>query len=89
MAECVEGIRRVLVLGLVLIAGTAIEKAPSVGPLNNDIIIPTGKSNKDINMDTSYRLINFSKLLVKLWRKGFFHASHIDTPHGVKSHCTT
>ena len=28
-----EGIRRVLVLGLVLIAGTAIEEAPSVGPL--------------------------------------------------------
>ena len=28
-----EGIRRALVLGLVLIAGTSIEKAPSVGPL--------------------------------------------------------
>ena len=26
-----EGIRRVLVLGLVLIVGTAIEQAPSVG----------------------------------------------------------
>ena len=29
-----EGIRRALVLGLVLIARTAIEQAPSVGPLN-------------------------------------------------------
>ena len=28
---CVEGIRRALVLGLVLIAGTTIEQAPSVG----------------------------------------------------------
>ena len=27
-----EGIRRALVLGLVLIAGTTIEQAPSVGP---------------------------------------------------------
>ena len=27
-----EGIRRVLILGLVLIAGTAIVEAPSVGP---------------------------------------------------------
>ena len=27
-----EGIRRALVLGLVLIAGTAIEQDPSVGP---------------------------------------------------------
>ena len=33
MAGGVEGIRRALVLGLVLIAGTAIEQAPSVGPL--------------------------------------------------------
>ena len=32
IAGCVEGIHRVLVLGLVLIAGTAIEQAPSVGP---------------------------------------------------------
>ena len=31
MAGCVEGIRRALVLGLVLIAGTAIEQASSVG----------------------------------------------------------
>ena len=29
----VEGIRRALVLGLVLIAGTTIDRAPSVGPL--------------------------------------------------------
>ena len=29
---CVEGIRRALVLGLVLIAGTANEQAPSIGP---------------------------------------------------------
>ena len=33
MAGCVEGVRRTLVLGLVLIAGTAIEQAPSVCPL--------------------------------------------------------
>ena len=32
MAGGVEGIRRALVLGLLLIAGTAIELAPSVGP---------------------------------------------------------
>ena len=32
MAGWVEGIRRALVLGLVLIAGTVIEQAPSVGP---------------------------------------------------------
>ena len=32
MAGWVEGIRRALVLGLVLIAGTAIEHAPSIGP---------------------------------------------------------
>ena len=31
-AECVESIRRALVLGLVLIVGTAIEQAISVGP---------------------------------------------------------
>ena len=33
MTGCVEGIHRTLVLGLVLIAGTAIGQAPSVGPL--------------------------------------------------------
>ena len=33
MVGCVEGIHRALVLGLVLTAGTAIEQAPSVGPL--------------------------------------------------------
>ena len=32
-AGWVEGIRRALVLGLVLIAGTAIDQAPSVGHL--------------------------------------------------------
>ena len=32
MAGWLEGIRRALVLGLLLIAGTAIEQAPSVGP---------------------------------------------------------
>ena len=31
MAGCMEGIHRALLLGLVLIAGTAIEHAPSVG----------------------------------------------------------
>ena len=33
MAGCLEGIRRALVLCLVIIAGTAIEQAPSVDPL--------------------------------------------------------
>ena len=33
MAGYVEGIRRALVLGLVVIAGTAIEQAHTVGPL--------------------------------------------------------
>ena len=33
IAGCVEGIRIALVLGLVLIAGAAIEQAPSVGPI--------------------------------------------------------
>ena len=32
MAGWVEGIRRALVLGLVLLAGTSIAQAPSVGP---------------------------------------------------------
>ena len=32
-----EGIRRALVLGPVLMARTAIEQAPSVGPIENDI----------------------------------------------------
>ena len=32
MTECVEGIRRALLLGLVLIAGIAIQQAHSVGP---------------------------------------------------------
>ena len=32
LVKCVEGIHRTLVLGLVLIAGTAIEQAPSLGP---------------------------------------------------------
>ena len=32
MAGGVEGIRRALVLGLVLLAGTSNEQAPSVGP---------------------------------------------------------
>ena len=32
MAGWVAGIRRALVLGLVLIAGTAIEQVPSIGP---------------------------------------------------------
>ena len=35
---CVEGIRRALVIGLVLIAGMPIEQAPSVCPLNYLII---------------------------------------------------
>ena len=37
MAGWVEGIRRALALGLVLIAGTAIEQAPSVGPPIRDV----------------------------------------------------
>ena len=34
-----EGIRRALVLGLVLIEETAIEQAPSVGPLFSSFIL--------------------------------------------------
>ena len=34
MAGWVEGIRRALLIGLVLITGTAIEQAHSVGPLS-------------------------------------------------------
>ena len=34
MAGRVEGIRRALVLGLVLIAGTAIEQVPTLSPLD-------------------------------------------------------
>ena len=34
-----EDIRRALVLGLVLIAGTAIEQAPFVGPRSDDILL--------------------------------------------------
>ena len=39
-----EGIRRALVLCLVLIAGTAIEQAPSLGPLvlTSMIVSPDG-----------------------------------------------
>ena len=33
-----EGIRRALVLGLVLIAGNAIEQAPSVGPMIRSVV---------------------------------------------------
>ena len=33
-----EGIRRALVIGLVLIAGTAIEQDPSVGPRNDQVV---------------------------------------------------
>ena len=39
MAGWVEGIRRALVLALVLIAGNAIEQAPSVDPHQMSIII--------------------------------------------------
>ena len=44
MAGCVKGIRIALVLDLVLIAGTAIEQAHSVGPLfwpthHHDLVI--------------------------------------------------
>ena len=38
MAGWVEGIRRALVLGLVLIAGTPIEQAPSIGPLHSLVV---------------------------------------------------
>ena len=38
MAGWVEGIRRALVIGLVLIAGTAIDQAPSVGHQGNYVI---------------------------------------------------
>ena len=39
MAGWVEGIRRALVIGPVLIAGNAIEQAPSVGPLIRLVIM--------------------------------------------------
>ena len=39
MAGWVEGIRRALVLGLVLIAGTAIEQATSVGPQKHSCLL--------------------------------------------------
>ena len=45
----VEGIHRALVLGLVLIAGTAIEQAPSVGP-PEDVIHGVGNRLKDSTM---------------------------------------
>ena len=45
MAGCVEGIRRALVLGLVLIAGTAIEQAPSVGSLLKELMVFIGYIN--------------------------------------------
>ena len=44
-----EDIRRALVLGLVLIAGTAMEQAHFVGPLKNTwsiVIKPADKSSK-------------------------------------------
>ena len=39
MAGGVEGSRRALVLGLVLIAGTAIEQTPSVGPQDSIVVV--------------------------------------------------
>ena len=42
MAGYMEDIRRALVLGLGLIAGTAIEQAPSVVPLQLQCILPFG-----------------------------------------------
>ena len=42
-----NGIRRALVLGLVLIAGTAIEQAPSVGPIVFDILLLVASLKKD------------------------------------------
>ena len=41
MTECVEGIHRALALCLVLIAVTAIEQAPSVGPLVGAVVAVT------------------------------------------------
>ena len=46
MAGCVEVISRVLVLGLVLIAGTIIEQTPSIGPkLSSDFVYHKKGSN--------------------------------------------
>ena len=52
IAGWVEGIRRVLVLGLVHIAGTEIEQAPSVGPLY--VLLFFGLINSNISMHISY-----------------------------------
>ena len=49
MALCVEGIRRALVLGLVLIPGTAIEQAHSIG-LHSHKDLPLNKANNKVGL---------------------------------------
>ena len=46
-----EGIRRALVLCLVLIAGTAIEQAPSVGP-HSSLVFPFTEEVQERHSDT-------------------------------------
>ena len=66
MARCVEGIRRALVLGLVLIAETAIEYAPSVGPFTASLIgYPTCLN--DWYWVVIDRASAYMKLLVPTW----------------------
>ena len=48
-----EGIRRALALGLELIAGTAIEQAPSVGPLSIRVFAYIGYSGLVLFIDPS------------------------------------
>ena len=50
----VESIRRALVLGLVLIAGTAFEQAPSVGPRDRLIIVLSGMPKQENIFTNSY-----------------------------------
>ena len=57
MAGCVEGIRRALVLGLVLIEETAIEQAPSVGPLFSSFILSINVFPVSMVAKMVYRLV--------------------------------
>ena len=65
MAGWVEGICRALVLGLVLIAGTAIEQAPSVGPPQPGvccfIVIAELQFLSHMNRSYVYKIIGYVK----------------------------
>ena len=72
MAGCVEGIRRALVLDLVLIAGTAIEQAPSVGPFANATLLAHPRCDVSISLtsDTSDRGVGaiFEQFVDSRWQ---------------------